>query len=226
MFDLAEPEVLHAVGADQIGYYRARSSWFDDVYECVGDYDVGADRKTQWRSDLAAVGHALSAVPLRGRCVELGVGTGYWTQQFIDRVDELWALDASPEMLEIARSRLDAQSSKTRFQVVDLWRWEPTEEWDSAVAFFFLEHVPDEVLPGLLASLHGALRPGSPFFVAEGAAYTSEPEIETRSIDGRAYDVVERRREPEEFEAALRAAGFSLADVAAERLVYLTAIRD
>lgn len=224
--DLTRPEVLDAVGADQIAYYRARSSWFDDVYDCVGDYDVEADRKTQWLSDLSTVGRALSAAPLHGACVELGAGTGYWTEQIIDRVDELWALDSSSEMLEIARSRLRAHSDKTHFQVVDLWRWEPAQAWDSAVAFFFLEHVPDEVLPGLLTNLHDALRPGAPFFVAEGAAYTSEPEIETRSIDGRAFDVVERRRDPSEFEAALRAAGFTVADVAAERLVYLTAIRD
>ncbi len=94
------------------------------------------------------------------------------------------------------------------------------------MAFFFLEHVPDQLLPGLLSTLHDALRPGAPFLVAEAAASGSEPEIETRSIDGAAYDVVERRRSPLEFEAALGAAGFSVEDVAAERLVHLTAIRD
>ena len=94
------------------------------------------------------------------------------------------------------------------------------------MACFFLEHVPDEVLPGLLATLHDALRPGAPFFVVEAAAAASEPEIETRSIDGRAYDVVERRRSPLEFEAALGAAGFTVGDMATERLVHLTAIRD
>jgi hypothetical protein len=89
-----------------------------------------------------------------------------------------------------------------------------------------LEHVPDEVLSSLLATLHDALQPGAPFFVAEAAASASEPEIETRSIDGRAYDVVERRRSPLEFEAALEAAGFTVGDVAIERLVHLTAIRN
>lgn len=225
--DLARPEVLAAVGADQIAYYRARSPWYDDLYECKGDYDGGPDQNAEWRSDLASVENALAAVPLHGACVELGAGTGYWSEQIVDRVEELWALDASSEVPEIARSRLNAHAGKTHFQVVDLWRWEPTQAWDAAVACFFLEHVPDEVLSSLLATLHDALQPGAPFFVAEAAASASEPpEIETRSIDGRAYDVVERRRSPLEFEAALEAAGFTVVDVATERLVHLTAIRN
>jgi hypothetical protein len=98
--------------------------------------------------------------------------------------------------------------------------------WDSAVAFFFLEHVPDELLPGLLASLHGALRPGAAVFIAEGATWGAEPEIETRNIDGRPFDVVERRRSPDEFGAAFASAGFSVGTVAGERVVHFAATRE
>ncbi len=106
--DLARPEVLAAVGADQIAYYRARSPWYDDLYECKGDYDGSPEQNAEWRSDLASVENALAAVPLHGNCVELGAGTGYWTERIIDRVDGIWALDASSEVLEIAQSRLRA----------------------------------------------------------------------------------------------------------------------
>jgi len=109
---------------------------------------------------------------------------------------------------------------------VDVWHWEPTRVWDSAVAFFFLEHVPDQILPKVLATLHDALRPGAPFFVAESAARDSEPEVETRSINGRTFDLAERRRSPSEFETAFATAGFSVRSVAAERLVQLMATRD
>jgi cyclopropane fatty-acyl-phospholipid synthase-like methyltransferase len=128
--------------------------------------------------------------------------------------------------LEIARSRLGARAAKVRFELVDLWRWRPTRTWDSAVACFFLEHVPDQVLPGLLVTLHDALVPGAPFFVAEAAARDPEPEIETRNIDGRAYDVVERRRCPSEFETAFANAGFSIETVSSGHLVHLTATRN
>jgi SAM-dependent methyltransferase len=198
--DLSRPEVRETVGADQIAYYRTRAPWYDDAYACAGDYDRGPELNAQWLADLATVEEALSAAPLHGDCVELGAGTGYWTERVLDEVDRLYALDAAPEVLDTARARLGARAAKVCFEVVDLWRWNPTRVWDSAVAFFFLEHVPDEVLPGLLAALHGALRPGAPLFVAEGAAYYAGAQVETRSIDGRTFEVVERCRSPREFQ--------------------------
>jgi len=224
--DLSGLGVLESVGADQIAYYRARAPWYDDAYEGVGDYDRGSELNMQWLADLAQVEQALSATPLHGDCVELGAGTGYWSERVIDRVETLWALDSSPEALTIARARLGARATKVQFETVDLWRWEPARVWDSAVAFFFLEHVPDEVLSRLLRSLHDALRPGAPFFVAEGAAQDFSPVIESRSIDQQAFDVVERRRSTREFETALAMAGFSICAAAEERLVHLMAIRD
>jgi SAM-dependent methyltransferase len=224
--DLSHSEVLASVGADQIAYYRTRAPWYDDGYTCAGDYDRGPEVNASWLAELAAVERALAAAPLHGDCVELATGTGYWTERFIDRVERLWALDAAPEVLEIARSRLGARAAKVRFELVDLWRWRPTRTWDSAVACFFLEHVPDQVLPDLLATLHDALAPGAPFFVAEGAARGSEPEIETRSVDGRAYDVVERRRSPSEFETAFADAGFSIETASSGHLVHLIATRN
>ncbi len=226
MLDFSRTETLESVGADQIAYYRARAPWYDDAYDCAGDYDRGPLLNARWIADLAVVDRALSAAPVRGDCVELGAGTGYWTGRVVDRVQRLWALDASPEVLRIARARLGARATKVEFEVVDLWRWQPRQLWDSAVAFFFLEHVPDEVLPHLLASLHDALRPGASFFVAEGAAHEPGPEIETRSNDGRAYDLVDRRRSPNEFETAFASACFSVTSVTVGQLVHLVAIRD
>jgi demethylmenaquinone methyltransferase/2-methoxy-6-polyprenyl-1,4-benzoquinol methylase len=147
--DLSRPEALESLGEDQIAYYRARAPWYDDVYDCTGDYDRGPELNAQWLADLAEVRNALSAVPLHGQCVELGAGTGYWTELVIDRVERLWALDTAPEVQRIAQARLGAKAPKVQFELVNLWRWEPAQVWDSAVAFFFLEHVPDEVLPRL-----------------------------------------------------------------------------
>ena len=144
----------------------------------------------------------------------------------VDRVERLWALDAAPEVAELARRRLGSRAAQVQFETVDLWRWHPSQVWDSAVACFFLEHVPDEILPGLLQELHDALRPGAPFFVAEGGAQDFAPVIEGRSIDERAFDVVERRRSAQEFESVLGAAGFAVQAATDDRLVHLLAIRE
>jgi SAM-dependent methyltransferase len=224
--DLTLSRVRDQVGADQIAYYRARASWYDDVYTCTGDYDRGPELNGQWLADLTMIEAALSRASLRGACVELGAGTGYWTERVLDRVDRVWALDAVPEVLEIARARLGPRAASVVFEVVDLWRWSPQRVWDAALACFFIEHVPDEVLPDLLGALHGALRPGATVFVAEGAAHATEPQVETREIDGRQFQVVERRRTAGELTEMFGAAGFSVDVTNLGRYVYLTGQRD
>jgi len=224
--DLADADILDVVGADQVAYYTARSPWYDDVYTNRGDYDRGPERNAQWLVDLATIEAALSQAPIHGACVELGAGTGYWTERVVDRVDHIWALDASPEVLELARRRLSPRAANVEFQAVDLWRWQPDRLWDCALACFFLEHVPDEVLPRLLNTLHRSLQPGGTMFVAEGGASGVEPPVETREIAGRTFRVVERRRTEAELATAFARAGFSTEITNFSHYVYLTAAKD
>jgi SAM-dependent methyltransferase len=224
--DLGDAKVQDVVRSDQIAYYRARAPWYDDVYTCTGDYDRGSQRNAQWLDDLARVEAGLAAAPLNGNCVELGAGTGYWSDRIVDRVERLWLLDAVEEVLAIARQRLAGRADQAEFEVVDLWHWRPDRRWDCALACFFLEHVPDEVLPNLLGALHDALRPGACLFIAEAAAHTREPQVETRPIGDRTFHVVERRRTEEEFGRALAAAGFSLELTTGPRLIHGVAVRD
>ena len=223
--DLSNEAVLEEVGRARIAYYRERAEWFDDIYDCAGDYDGGEDQNRQWRTDLADIEKALALAPLRGSCVELGIGTGYWTERYIDRVERLVGLDASVEMLETARRRLSAHAHKVDLEVTDLWRWKPGRLWDSAVACFFVEHVPDELLPGLLRSLHDALRPGGAVFIAEAAARDSQPQVESRDIHDRRFLVVERPRTSGQLADAFGAAGFEVEVAGSLRFVHAVAKR-
>ena len=65
-------------------------------------------------------------------------------------------LDSSVEMIEMARRRLKAHAHKVELEVTDLWRWKPDGVWDCAVACFFVEHVPDELLRGNRSMVGGA----------------------------------------------------------------------
>ena len=84
--DLADLNVQNDVSNDQIACYHTRAPWYDDVYTCTGDYDRGPDCNVAWLEDLVRIETALAAAPLHGECVELGAGTGYWSQRVIDRV--------------------------------------------------------------------------------------------------------------------------------------------
>ena len=124
------------------------------------------------------------------------------------------------------RARLGRRATHVQFEVVDLWRWAPERLWDCALACFFIEHVPDEVLSDLLRALHDALRPGGTIFVAEGAAYATEPQVEIREIQGRQFQVVERRRTPAELTEMFGAAGFTAEIKNSARYIHLTGHRD
>ncbi len=223
--DLRNETVLDEVGRAQIAYYRERAEWFDDIYDCAGDYDGGDDQNRQWRADLASIDQALARAPLGGCCVELGIGTGYWTERYIERVERLVGLDSSVEMLETARRRLSAHAHKVELEVTDLWRWKPERVWDCAVACFFVEHVPDELLPGLLRSLHGALRSGGAVFIAEAAAGDPKPQVESRDIHDRRFLVVERPRTSLELANVFGAAGFEVDVAGSPRFVHVVAKR-
>lgn len=223
--DLSDEAVREDVRLAQIAYYRERAEWFDDIYDCVGDYDRGEERNAQWRAELADIERALARAPLGGSCVELGIGTGYWTERYVDRVDRLVGLDSSVEMLHAAQRRLEAHAHKVELEVADLWCWEPDRLWDCAVAFFFVEHVPDEVLPELLRSLHSALRSGGVVFIVEAAARGDDPQVESRDIHDRRFLVVERPRTPAEFEHVFGAAGFEVELAESQRFVHVVAKR-
>ncbi len=223
--DLGNEAVLEEVGGSQIAYYRERAKWFDDIYDCAGDYDQGEERNRQWRADLADIDQALARAPLRGSCVELGIGTGYWTERYLDRIERLVGIDSSVEMIEMARRRLKAHAHKVELEVTDLWRWKPDRVWDCAVACFFVEHVPDELLPGFLRSLHGALRPGGTVFIAEAVARDPEPQVESRNIHDRRFLVVDRPRTPVELAEVFRAVGFEVEVGGSLRFVHVVAKR-
>jgi SAM-dependent methyltransferase len=224
--DLGDPDVQDDVRTDQIAYYRTRAPWYDDVYTCTGDYDSGPIRNAEWLDDLAHIEAALAAAPLRGECVELGAGTGYWSERIINQVERIWLLDAVDDVLDIARRKLGERAKRAEFEVVDLWHWEPQRTWDCAVACYFFEHVPDEVLPKLLRALHHALAPGGCVVFAEASSRRFEPQVETRPIGIRTFQVVERRRTEGEFAEAFDDAGFSLQVTRGPRIIHGVALRD
>ena len=80
---------------DTRAYYSARAPEYDRVYT-----------KPERQSDLRAMQQWLPAQLSGRRILEVACGTGYWTQFVAPVARSIVAIDAAPEPLEIARTRV------------------------------------------------------------------------------------------------------------------------
>lgn len=153
--DLDLDETLSA----QIEYYRRRAPEYDETsVECV-----------EWAS--RHFGRLVEKLDPSGDVLEIACGTGLWTQHLASRARSLTALDSSPEMIELARSRVGGAAS---FIVSDVFAWEPQMHFDSVFFGFWLSHVPPPRFNGFWELLGRCLAPkGHVLFVDEGAPRAS-----------------------------------------------------
>src|SRR5262245_18844352 len=105
----------------QIAYYQARASEYDEWFLRQGRYDRGPELNRQWFQEVEQVRSTLGAFTPAGSLLELACGTGLWTQQLLGTADHITAVDAAPQALELNQQRL--QSPKVTYIQADLFAW-------------------------------------------------------------------------------------------------------
>ena len=191
---------LDALLAEQVDYYRARAGEYDEAY-----------------SEPAMRDTLVSALPISGDVLELACGTGRWTPVLAGRARSVTAVDAAPEMIAIARTRV--RGLPVEFVTADLFGWRPPRRYDTVFFGFWLSHVPPARFAGFWSTVRAALRPaGRACFID-----TSDREQEIEEVlpeqvapaarrvlrDGSEYRVVKLFWRPEELTAGLAALGWS-----------------
>jgi ubiquinone/menaquinone biosynthesis C-methylase UbiE len=137
------------------GYDRIADRFADWRDEIVGD------PRREWAEDLA------SRLAPGARVLELGCGAASAeTVMLADRF-RLTGVDVSTEQIRRALERLPhAEFVHADFLEVEL----PNDSFDAVCSFYVFNHVPRELLSGLLGSIAGWLRPGGLAMNAFGAA--------------------------------------------------------
>jgi len=136
-------------------------------------YDAMADAWDEWSSQVtndprhAWLEKLVTRLPEHGRVVELGCGNGTVETRALAARFELTGVDLSEEQLRRARERVPnatfVQADLTEVAFADT-------SLDAVCAFYVLNHVPRDLLPGLFARVRGWLKPGGLFLASLGAS--------------------------------------------------------
>lgn len=217
--DAREQRVLQ----EQIEYYRARATEYDDWFLRVGRYDRGEDATRRWFEQADQVRRALKAVPLDGKDVlELAPGTGIWTEEIVGRARHLTVLDSSIEMLDLNRVRLGGAAEKVNFLEDDIFEWTPDRTYDAVIFCFWISHVPVAQIDSFLENVARMITPGgSVFFLDARKEHAStakdhvlpgegEETMTRRLDDGREYTIVKNFWDSRELERKCARAGLQV----------------
>ncbi|MEV6848506.1 methyltransferase domain-containing protein [Actinoplanes sp. NPDC051411] len=121
---MTDPEL-----AEQVAYYRRRAP----EYDATSYGDLGAARRR--------IARLTEEMRPEGRVLEIACGTGMWTETLAAHADEVLAVDAAPEALQIARRRTEA--ANVTFERADIFDWHPETRFDTIFFSAWLSHVPE-----------------------------------------------------------------------------------
>ncbi|MEU1036582.1 class I SAM-dependent methyltransferase [Streptomyces mirabilis] len=151
-----------ALLTEQMAYYRAGAAQYDRPY---AEYEP--------LQELLAV---VDDLPIAGDVLELACGTGQWTPRLATRAQSVTAVDASAEVLALARAR--TASPTVQFLQADLFQWQPPRRYDTVFFAFWLSHVPPARLSDFWNTVAAALAPGGKaIFIDDGPAAAAYEEV-------------------------------------------------
>ena len=159
-------------------YYAARAPEYDRVY-----------LKPERQQDLRAIERWLPSVLEARALLEVACGTGYWTQFIAGAARELVAVDASAEVLRLARARVGLDTAS--FVLGDAYRLPVASgRFDAAFAGFWFSHVPHAQVQEFLCELHRTLKPGALVVLLDNRFVPgSSTPISERDDEGNTYQV-------------------------------------
>jgi demethylmenaquinone methyltransferase/2-methoxy-6-polyprenyl-1,4-benzoquinol methylase len=119
-----------------------------------------------------------------------------WTHVLLTLGHKITAIDAAPEMLQLARQKLG--DAAVRYEHANLFHWEPTQAYDLVFFADWLSHVPPGRLDAFLEQVRHAVRLQGQLVIIDQYAPTAEDQqIATGEIyatrplqDGRCFTIV------------------------------------
>jgi ubiquinone/menaquinone biosynthesis C-methylase UbiE len=170
-----------------------------DVSQRVKTYDADMELMHPNRSKMVQI--ALEVLPFPRtaalRAIDLGIGTGYFAECFLNQFpnSRVLGIDGAPAMIELAKARLKSLESRAEFVIGDFRKLQELAREASAVDVIFsayaLHHLSRLDKETVLRQVVELLAPGG-WFVNADLIVADSPELETRLQQIRIAGIVER----------------------------------
>lgn len=138
-----------------------------DVAKLREDFDriAGLDEGDGWDHSSHYHGFLLRQLPVHmGEALDVGCGAGAFARSLARISEHVVAIDLSPRMVEVARSR-SGRYPNVSYVVADANTWPfPEDRFDCVASITTLHHLP---LAPVLRKMSGALKPGGTLLVLD-----------------------------------------------------------
>ena len=170
-----------------------------DVSQRVESYDADMELMHPNRSKMIEI--ALEVLPFPQtaalRAIDLGIGTGYFTECFLNQFpnSRVLGIDGAPAMIELAKARLKSSESQVEFVIGDFRKLRQlvagTATADVVFSAYALHHLSRPDKETVVKHVVELLVPGG-WFVNADLIVANSPELESRLQELRVAGIVER----------------------------------
>ena len=172
-----------------------------DVSQRVKTYDADMELMHPNRSKMVQVALGVLPFPKTAalRAIDLGIGTGYFTERFLNNFpnSSVLAVDGAQAMIELAKARLTSLASRVQFVIGDFRQLQELTRGAGTVDVVFsayaLHHLGRADKETVLGQVVELLVPGW-WFVNADLIKADSPELERRLQELRVTGIVERAR--------------------------------
>ncbi len=165
----------------------------------VAAYDADMELMHPNRSKMVQIALQIlpfeSSAPLKG--LDLGVGTGYFTERFLQAFPQskVYAVDGAKTMIDLAKARLGGRRNRVNFLVGDFRDLAElltgVDGLDLVYSSYALHHVTRDEKASVVRRAVSLLRPGG-WFVNADISAAETPELAKRIQEIRVDGIVER----------------------------------
>jgi ubiquinone/menaquinone biosynthesis C-methylase UbiE len=170
-----------------------------DVSQRVKTYDADMELMHPNRSKMVQIALEVLPFPRRAalRAIDLGIGTGYFTECFLNKFQNsrVVGIDGAPAMIELAKARLKSSESRVEFVIGDFRNLQELAAGAGTLDVIFsayaLHHLSRVDKETVLRQVVELLAPGG-WFVNADLIVADSAELETRLQQIRIAGIVER----------------------------------